>query len=91
MQGAMKYWCPVKRKFMTEGEMLRREHWFHNGDGSAQQRYFYIQNEMLDKYGGSASLPCGFDAASILTAAISANDEPIITQGDRLTTRSIDH
>jgi hypothetical protein len=35
MHGAMKYWCPVKRKFTTEGEMLRQEHWFPNGDGSA--------------------------------------------------------
>ncbi len=76
MYGAMQYWCPVKRKFMTDGEMRRQEHWFHNGVGSAQQRYFYSQNEMLEKYGGSASLPRGFDqhtlAASILSAASSA-------------------
>jgi hypothetical protein len=84
MYGAMQYWCPVKRKFMTEGEMRRQEHWFHNGDGSVQQQYFYSQNEMLDMYGGSVSLHLGFDlhilAASILTAASSANDELIITQ-----------
>jgi uncharacterized protein YcgI (DUF1989 family) len=96
MYGAMQYWCPVKRKFMTEGGMLRQEHWFHNGDGSAQQRYFYSQNEMLDKYGGSASLPRGFDqhtvavATSILTAASSANDELIITQV-RSAHEAIDH
>jgi hypothetical protein len=99
MHGAMQYWCPVKRKFMTEGEMLRQEHWFHNGDGSAQQRYFYSQNEMLDKYGGSASLPRSFDASislpgsfdsSIPTAASSINDEPIITQV-RSVNQAIDH
>jgi hypothetical protein len=53
MYGAMQFWCPVKIKFMTEGKMRRQEHWFHNGNGSAQQRYFNSQNEMLDKYGGA--------------------------------------
>jgi hypothetical protein len=57
MHGAMQYRCPVKKHFMTEAQMLRQEHWFHNGNGSAQQRYFYGQNEMLAKYGGLASLP----------------------------------
>jgi hypothetical protein len=91
MYGAMQYWCPVKRKFMTEGEMLRQEHWFHHGDGSAQQRYFYSQNEILDMYGGSASLPRSFDASgSIPTAASITNDEPIITQV-RSVNQAIDH
>jgi hypothetical protein len=94
MYGAMQYWCPVKRKFMTEGEMRREQNWFHNGNGSVQQQYFYSQNEMLDKHGGSASLPRSFDlhtlAASILTAASSANDELIITQV-RSASQAIDH
>ena len=50
--GALAYWCPVLKRFISEGERLRLEHWFHNGDGSAQQRYFYNQNEMLDMHGG---------------------------------------
>ena len=63
-QGRFQYWCPVKRKFMCEGEMFRQEHWFHNGDGSAQQRRYYTQNEMLDKYGGLSTLPARYDAAT---------------------------
>jgi hypothetical protein len=47
---------------MTEAQrMLRQEHWFHNGNGSAHQRYYYGQNEMLAKYGGLASLPRDFE------------------------------
>jgi len=38
--GRFKYWCPVKRNFMCEGEMMRQQHWFRNGDGSAQQRRY---------------------------------------------------
>lgn len=56
-RGALAFWCPVLQRFLSEGERLRQEHWFHNGDGSAQQRYFYSQYEMLDKHGGLASLP----------------------------------
>ena len=35
----------------------RQEDWFHNGDGSAQQRYFYNQYEMLDMHGGLECIP----------------------------------
>mmetsp|Transcript_20524 Transcript_20524/g.37024 ORF Transcript_20524/g.37024 Transcript_20524/m.37024 type:complete len:374 (-) Transcript_20524:241-1362(-) len=56
-RGALAYWCPVLKQFLSEGERLRQEHWFHNGDGSAQQRYFYDQNEMLDIHGGLDCLP----------------------------------
>jgi hypothetical protein len=38
--GQIEFWCPVLKKFVSEGEMLRQEHWFHNGDGLAQQRYY---------------------------------------------------
>eukprot|EP00588_Corethron_pennatum_P011295 CAMPEP_0194282836 /NCGR_PEP_ID=MMETSP0169-20130528/23993_1 /TAXON_ID=218684 /ORGANISM="Corethron pennatum, Strain L29A3" /LENGTH=317 /DNA_ID=CAMNT_0039028269 /DNA_START=115 /DNA_END=1065 /DNA_ORIENTATION=- len=37
--GRFGYWDPVQKKFITAGERLRSEHWFHNGDGSAQQRW----------------------------------------------------
>ena len=50
-RGRFACWYPVLKKFMPEGEILRQEHWFHNGDGSAQQRYYYTQNEMLDRHG----------------------------------------
>jgi hypothetical protein len=47
--GKLEFWCPVLKKFMQEGKMLCQEHWFHNGDDpSAQQQYYYTQNEMLD-------------------------------------------
>ena len=55
------YWCPVLKRFLSEGERLRQEHWFHNGDGSAQQRYFYNQIEMLDLHGGLKNLPVSID------------------------------
>jgi len=45
--GSLEYWCPVLHRFISDGERLRQEHWFHNGDGSANQRYFYNQLEML--------------------------------------------
>ena len=57
--GKLAFWCPVLKKFMPEGEMRRQEHWFHNGDGSAQQRYYYTQNEMLDRHGGLANVAMG--------------------------------
>ncbi|KAL7530439.1 hypothetical protein ACHAWF_003380 [Thalassiosira exigua] len=60
--GRLAYWCPVLKRFLSEGERLRQEHWFHNGDGSAQQRYFYNQNEMLDMHGGLKNLPTSVDA-----------------------------
>jgi len=51
--GRLEYWCPVHKRFLSEGEMMREEVWFHNGDGSANQRRYYTQNEMLDKYGAT--------------------------------------
>ena len=61
MRGSKAYWCPVLKRFISDGERLRLEHWFHNGDGSAQQRYYYDQIEMLDRHGGLASLPRHLD------------------------------
>jgi len=61
--GRFEYWCPIQRKFMCEGEMRRQEHWFRNGDGSAQQRRYYNQNEMLDRYGGLTTLPLGYESS----------------------------
>jgi len=55
--GLLAYWCPVLQRFISEGERYRLEHWFHNGDGSAQERYYYDQNEMLDMHGGLEKLP----------------------------------
>jgi hypothetical protein len=69
--GRLEFWCPVMHKFMCTGEMLRQEHWFHNGDGSAQQRWYYTQAEMLDRHGGIESLR---DAGG------NDNDEPVVTQ-----------
>ena len=60
--GALAYWCPVLKQFLSEGERLRQEHWFHNGDGSAQQRYYYNKMEMLDRHGGLANLPENIDS-----------------------------
>jgi len=76
---AFKYWCPVLKKFISEGERLRQEHWFHNGDGSAQQRYFYKQNEMLDKHGGLDSLPLtiGSEEEDISFVGVMGFDEVI--------------
>lgn len=54
---SLKYWCPVLKQFLSEGGRLRQEHWFHNGDGSVHQRYFYNQHEMLDMHGGLMCLP----------------------------------
>eukprot|EP00562_Extubocellulus_spinifer_P023677 CAMPEP_0178634740 /NCGR_PEP_ID=MMETSP0698-20121128/12784_1 /TAXON_ID=265572 /ORGANISM="Extubocellulus spinifer, Strain CCMP396" /LENGTH=356 /DNA_ID=CAMNT_0020274413 /DNA_START=46 /DNA_END=1116 /DNA_ORIENTATION=+ len=51
-RASIEFWCPVQKKFMCAGERLQNRHWFHNGDGSAQQRRYYTQFEMLDKYGG---------------------------------------
>ena len=59
--GELAYWCPVLKRCICKGEMLRLEHWFHNGDGSAQQRYFYNQNEMLDMHGGLDGMPSDDD------------------------------
>ena len=61
--GAFAYWCPVLQRFITEGERYRLQHWFHNGDGSAQQRYYYDQNEMLDLHGGLDKLPTTVSAS----------------------------
>ena len=55
--GLLAYWCPVLQRFISEGERYRLEHWFHNGNGSAQERYYYDQNEMLDMHGGLEKLP----------------------------------
>jgi hypothetical protein len=56
-RGSLAFWCPVLKRFLSEGEMFRQQHWFHNGDGSAQERYYYNQCEMLDMHGGLANLP----------------------------------
>jgi len=61
-RGALEYWCPVLKRFLSDGERLREEHWFHNGDGTAQQRYFYTQMEMLDLHGGLENLPANMDS-----------------------------
>lgn len=50
-------WCPVTYQFLSEPQVFRSKHWFHNGDGSAQQRYFYSQNEMLERHGGLQHVP----------------------------------
>jgi hypothetical protein len=50
-------WCPVLKRFLNKGEVFRQEHWFHNGDGSAQKRYYYNQLEMLERHGGVSTLP----------------------------------
>ena len=60
-RGLLAYWCPVLKRFVSEGERLRQEHWFHNGDGSANQRYYYNQMEMLDMHGGLENLPQSID------------------------------
>ena len=60
-RGLLAYWCPVLKRFVSEGERLRQEHWFHNGDGSANQRYYYNQMEMLDMHGGLENLPPSID------------------------------
>ncbi|CAB9511986.1 expressed unknown protein [Seminavis robusta] len=62
-RGSVAHWCPILQRFISEGERLRQQHWFHNGDGSAQQRYFYNQIEMLDRHGGLANLPMTIDDA----------------------------
>jgi hypothetical protein len=75
--GRFEFWCPVLKKFMPEGEMLRQEHWFHNGDGSAQQRYYYTQNEMLDRHGGLANLATGarLDRNNVIVYSWTEDDE----------------
>lgn len=79
--GQHKYWCPVKRRWMSEGEMLRQEVWFHNGDGSANQRRFYTQYEMLDKYGGKIGSTADQDETEGVTVlSVRTLDEAI---GDR--------
>ncbi|KAL7530129.1 hypothetical protein ACHAWF_003256 [Thalassiosira exigua] len=55
--GALQYWCPVLKRFLSEGERLRQRHWFHDGDGSANRRYFYDQYEMIDMHGGLDCVP----------------------------------
>ena len=60
--GELAFWCPVLQRFITDGERYRLQHWFHNGDGSAQQRYYYDQNEMLDLHGGLDKLPTTISA-----------------------------
>ncbi|KAL7535129.1 hypothetical protein ACHAWF_005068 [Thalassiosira exigua] len=59
--GQFAYWDPVFERFITEPERLKLEHWFHNGDGTPSQRYFYTQREMLDKHGGMSALPTAVD------------------------------
>lgn len=34
---------------LNEGERLRQKHWFHTGDGSAQQPYFFHQMDMIHR------------------------------------------
>jgi len=66
--------------FLLEGERLSQEHWFHNGDGSAQQRYFYDQNEMLDMHGGLESLPSDINEdldVKVTAAAVEPTDQTI--------------
>lgn len=60
-KGQFAYWDPVLNRFITEPERLKLEHWFHNGDGTPNQRYFYTQREMLDKHGGMSALPTSVD------------------------------
>jgi hypothetical protein len=36
--------------------LKKLKHWFHDGDGSAQQRYFYNQVEILKQHGGVSTL-----------------------------------
>ncbi|KAL7515307.1 LOW QUALITY PROTEIN: hypothetical protein ACHAXN_012772 [Cyclotella atomus] len=62
--GALAFWCPVLKRFISDGERFRQQHWFHNGDGSAQQRHFYNQMEMLDRNEGLANLPTTIDNTS---------------------------
>ena len=68
-RGTLAYWCPVLQRFITEGERYRLQHWFHNGNGSAQERYYYDQNEMLDLHGGLGKLPT--------TVSLSKKDEEV--------------
>jgi hypothetical protein len=62
--GALAFWCPVLKRFISDGERFRQQHWFHNGDGSAQKRDFYNQMEMLDRNEGLANLPTTIDDTS---------------------------
>lgn len=66
--GSLEYWCPVLHRFISDGERLRQEHWFHNGDGSANQRYFYNQIEMLDLHGGLTNLPLSVEDNELVVA-----------------------
>jgi hypothetical protein len=86
--GRYKFWCPVKLKFMSEGEMLRQEHWFCNGNGSAQQRRYYTQNEMLDRHGGLSTLPAGYDDTGKQLGA--SHDSTLRVTGVRTSNQIID-
>lgn len=63
-RGLLAYWCPVMQRFITDGERYRLQHWFHNGNGTAQERYYYDQNEMLDMHGGLDKLPTNIFSSS---------------------------
>lgn len=63
-RGLFAYWCPVMQRFITDGERYRLQHWFHNGNGTAQERYYYDQNEMLDMHGGLDKLPTNISSNS---------------------------
>jgi len=63
-RGQLAYWCPVLNRFITDGERYRLQHWFHNGNGTAQERYYYNQNEMLDMHGGLGKLPTQISSSS---------------------------
>mmetsp|Transcript_63989 Transcript_63989/g.74963 ORF Transcript_63989/g.74963 Transcript_63989/m.74963 type:complete len:383 (-) Transcript_63989:185-1333(-) len=79
-RGRFAYWDPVKNKFICEGERLRSEHWFHNGDGSAQQRWYYNQLEILELHGGLESVPLKCDETGrMIYKEIDELEEPVIT------------
>ena len=80
--GQFAYWDPVLKRFITEPERLKLEHWFHNGDGTPNQRYFYTQREMLDKHGGMSALPAsvGRDGAEEVSVVKEVSVEEAVSR-----------
>jgi hypothetical protein len=80
-RGSMAYWCPVLKRFISEGEKYRLQHWFHNGDGSAQQRYYYNQFEMLDMHGGLDKIPTTITSSNTTSIRRDDDDESVCFMG----------
>lgn len=60
---------------LNEGERLRQKHWFHTGDGSAHQPYFFHQMDMIDRHGGLANLPEHYDEDDVVVTEVQSPEE----------------